>query len=213
MENIHTEKSRWLCPVCNLYFRVRADLYHHRTSHHKGKSNIKIEKSCPYCQRLLTTETAYKVHTKSCKNNPSRMPRPNKFTWTDEMRERMSETMKNAHKEGRAFSWADLSKRKEHSWPEKWLIEVLKNECNLVEGIDYETEVKFHTFSLDFVFPNKKVIEMDGSQHKVSEYQKDCDKRKDALLQEEGWSELRVDWDYCYTNSKDAIKRIIEFLG
>lgn len=63
----------------------------------------------------------------------------------------------------------------------------------------------------DFVF-GKKVIEMDGSQHKRSEYQKDCDKRKDALLKQEGYDELRLDWDECYSNSKDVIQRVKNFL-
>ena len=215
MENIQIGNIKWYCASCDLFFRVRADLYKHRKAVHKSSKgkNIKVEKNCPYCQRVLMTETAYKVHIKSCSNNPSRISRPNKFIWTSEMKDKQSTSMKQAHAEGRAFSWADLSKRKEPSYPEKWFIRVLENEFGFIEGKDYEREKKFYTFSLDFVFPNKKVIEIDGSQHKRSDYQRDCDKRKDQKLKEEGWLELRLDWNYCYNNSKEVIQKVKEFLG
>ena len=79
---------------------------------------------------------------------------------------------------------------------------------------NYIREYKFHTFSLDFAWEDdKKVIEMDGRFHKISKYQQDCDKRKDALLKEEGWDELRIDWEYCCNNTKEVIKQIKEFIG
>ena len=54
---------------------------------------------------------------------------------------------------------------------------------------------------------------MDGRLHKISEYQIDCDKRKDALLKEEGYDELRIDWEYCFNNPKEVIKQIKLFIG
>lgn len=125
---------------------------------------------------------------------------------------KMSERMKKLHAEGKAFSWADLSKRKEPSWPEKWFMEALKNEFGYLENKDYEREIKFYSFSLDFVFPGKKVIEIDGSQHKRSEYQKDCDRRKDEKLKQDGWKELRIDWDECFKNPKKSLQDVKAFL-
>lgn len=203
----------WECNYCKEKFPSRRKLSEHRKlSGHFGYQNFQILDFCPFCNKRLTTRSTYKTHIKSCIKNPNRVPGYAR-KWTDEEKKAASDRMKKLHQEGKAFSWADLSKRKEPSYPEKWLMEVLKNEYNLIENQNYEREVKFYTFSLDFVFTDKKVIEIDGSQHKRSEYQKDCDMRKDAKLQSEGWKELRLDWNYCYHNPKEAINLVGEFLG
>lgn len=204
----------WQCSICNEVFSSRRKLYEHKklTQHKIGYANDRVSLLCPFCNRALTTKPSYKNHTRCCIKNPNRVLGFAR-KWTDEEKKNASDRMKLLHKEGKAFSWADLSRRKEPSYPEKWLIRVLENEFGLIEEKDYEREKKFYTFSLDFVFPNKKVIEIDGSQHKRSDYQKDCDKRKDQKLKEEGWLELRLDWSYCYNNSKEAIQKIKEFLG
>lgn len=205
--------NNWECPFCGIIFRTRnLLLLHKKEKHDMDKVAYHTEYFCKFCGRKSPTKSGSTFHEKYCKKNPNKEIFLGK-KWTKEMKDNMSITMKKAHAEGRAFSWADLSKRREHSWPEKWLIGVLKNKYNLIEHIDYETEVKFHTFSLDFVFPNKKVIEIDGGQHKRSEYQKDCDKRKDFLLKKENWLELRLDWDYCCANSQEAIEKINNFIN
>jgi very-short-patch-repair endonuclease len=208
-------KHDWTCQVCNEQFKSRRDLQRHKkeTRHTIQGRNQKVDVSCQFCGYKTTTLTGLKNHEKYCINNPKKLTyTQNVHHWTKSEKKIISERMKKLHSEGKAFSWADLSKRKEPSYPEKWLIKVLKNNFNLIDGNDYEREVKFHTFSLDFVFPGKKVIEIDGSQHKRSDYQKDCDKRKDAFLLQEGWKELRIDWSYCYHNTKDAIKLIEDFI-
>lgn len=53
---------------------------------------------------------------------------------------------------------------------------------------------------------------MDGRFHEFSEVQQDCDRRKDALLKEEGWLELRLPWSWVCNNSKEAIKKVIDFI-
>lgn len=130
---------------------------------------------------------------------------------SDEFKEKISIAMKKAHKEGRAFTFADLKRRNGPSYPEQWLMNVIENEKL---NSNYIREYKFHTFSLDFAWEDdKKVIEMDGRLHKISEYQMNCDKRKDELLKQEGWKELRIDWEYCCNNKKKIIKQIKEFIG
>lgn len=205
----------WTCQICNEQFKSRRDLQKHNkeTRHTIRGRNPKVDVFCQFCGYKTTTLAGLKNHEKYCINNPKKLTYTQKtHHWTEAEKKIISERMKKLHSEGKAFSWADLSKRKEPSYPEKWLIKVLKNNFNLIDGNDYEREVKFHTFSLDFVFPGKKVIEIDGSQHKRSDYQKDCDKRKDAFLIQEGWKELRIDWSYCYHNTKDAIKLIEDFI-
>ena len=208
----------WQCPICKENFSSRKKLYEHKKllQHKVSTANHKVLLFCPFCNKDFVTKPGYKNHVISCIKNPNRIPRSeiqNFHKWTNEEKKVISDKMKQLHAEGKAFSWADLSKRKEPSYPEKWFIKVLENEFGFIEGKDYEREKKFYTFSLDFVFPNKKVIEIDGSQHKRSEYQKDCDRRKDQKLKDDGWLELRLDWSYCYSNPKEVIQKVKEFLG
>lgn len=78
----------------------------------------------------------------------------------------------------------------------------------MLENINF---IRFHQI---FAWvEDKKVIEMDGRLHKISEYQQDCDKRKDKLLKEEDWKELRINWEYCYNNTKEVIQQIKNFIG
>ncbi len=207
----------WKCEICNEVFRTRALLYKHWEefpNHHIKKSSAthKGEYYCQYCGRFIDQLNSLHLHEKSCKDNPNRVPGATTgIKQSEELKEKKSSIMKQLHKEGKAFSFADLKRRSTPSYPEQWLMKVIENEKL---NNNYIREYKFHTFSLDFVWlNNKKVIEMDGRFHKISEYQQDCDKRKDALLKEEGWDELRIDWEYCCNNTKEVIKQIKEFIG
>jgi len=119
--------------------------------------------------------------------------------------------MLERHKNGTASTLSQLRRREKPSYPEQWLMKVIENE-NM--DSNYIREFPFHTFSLDFYWPEKKkVIEIDGRFHKISDYQKDCDRRKDKLLFEEGYSELRIDWEYCFKHTKETINKIRDFLN
>lgn len=206
--------GNWKCEVCEDVFETRRKLCSHKKEqgHYTYKGASRIENGfCKFCERKFSTINAISFHEKHCLKNPNRISYKG-HRHSDETRKKLSEHMKKLHAEGNAFSWADLSKRKEPSWPEKWFIEALKNEFGYLENKDYEREIKFYTFSLDFVFPGKKVIEIDGSQHKRSEYQKDCDRRKDEKLKQDGWKELRIDWDECFKNPKETLQSVKAFL-
>ena len=190
--------------------RTKGQHYDYDKSSHSQES---ILYKCEFCGReKVTTYTGNILHQKSCKCNPNKVAICG-HKHTNETKRLLSEKMKVLHSEGKAFCWADLSKRKEPSYPEEWFMAVLKNDFGLLENKDYEREVKFYSFSLDFVFPNKKVIEIDGSQHKRSEYQKDCDIRKDEKLKQDGWKELRLDWDFCFNHSSEMKELVKKFLG
>ena len=209
----HRRSMKWICKCGEIFNSRRAFSMHKKALKHYNYNGGHIRGEnlkCCFCGEAHNTLNGLRQHEHFCIKNPDRAHRK-VHKHSEEEKKQISERMKKLHAEGKAFSWADLSKRKEPSWPEKWFIEVLKNEFSLIENKDYFREVKFHTFSLDFVF-GKKVIEMDGSQHKRSEYQKDCDKRKDALLKQEGYDELRLDWAECYSNSKEVIQRVKNFL-
>ena len=128
-----------------------------------------------------------------------------------EVREKISASMKKAHAEGRAGSFPS---RKDNamSYPEKWFVDIAER-----EGITgYVRELKFHRFFLDFAWPEKKFcIEIDGEQHERFQEQKERDIKKDILLKEEGWTELRVSWSWVCKNAQrfiDAVKNNLNSL-
>lgn len=133
---------------------------------------------------------------------------------SEETKLKISKSMIKAQKEGRAYNIGQCRWNNKHSWPEQWLIEVLKNEFQMIEHIDYETEYSFGRFSLDFAWPNRKIcIEVDGKQHDTDEAQKIRDKAKDLLLKDDGWKELRIPWLKCYKTPQFYIDEIKKLLG
>ena len=118
--------------------------------------------------------------------------------------------MKKAHNEGRAHNIGECRWNNKPSYPEKWFMDVIKNEFTNKE---YIREFPFHKYSLDFAWVKlKKCIEIDGEQHYRDEAQMIRDKAKDKRLKEEGWKLLRLDWRWVYNNAKDAIKLAKEFV-
>lgn len=207
----------WKCEICNKIFKTRSLLYKHWKDipeHHIKKSTAthKGEYYCKYCNRFFDQLNSLHLHEKSCHYNPNRVDGATKgIKQSNEFKRKHSEIMKERHRLGLACTLSDLRRKENPSYPEQWLMKLIENE-NLNKN--YIREYKFYTFSLDFVWlNNKKVIEMDGRFHKISEYQKDCDKRKDELLKNEGWEELRIDWEYCCNNTKEVIQKIKDFIG
>ena len=133
---------------------------------------------------------------------------------SDEIRKKISESMKKAQKEGRAYNIGQSRWNNEHSMPEKWLIAILKNNFNQIENIDYKTEMPFYRYALDFAWPEKRLcIEIDGKQHLYDEKQIARDIEKDRLLKEDGWKELRLKWGYVVAKKDEAIQLITDFLN
>ena len=207
----------WKCEYCDEIFKTRTLLYEHWKlfPHHHIKKSSATHKGtyyCKYCNRFFDQLNSLHLHEKHCKENPNRIHAKNYGSkMSDNQKQKLSKIMKEKHKLGLAPTLSDLRRKCKPSYPEQWLIKLILNE-NL--NSNYIREYKFHTFSLDFVWlESKKVIEMDGRFHKISEYQKDCDKRKDQLLKNEGWTELRIDWEYCCNNTKEVIEQIKNFIG
>lgn len=173
-------------------------------------NKIKNNFVCQYCGRkMLMSYQCYKRHETFCKCNPNRKIFKG-HTLSDAEKNNLSQIMKEKHKLRIAPTWAHLRGKNNISYPEQWLMNVIKKE-NI--NTNYIHEYPFYSFSLDFAWvDDKKVIEMDGRFHKISKYQQDCDKRKDELLKKNGWKELRIDWEYCCNNSKEIIQQIKEFL-
>lgn len=208
----------WKCLTCGEEFKARSELYNHWNEYPEHRiirstANLSDYYTCKYCGKYWkTTIAGLHIHEKYCIENPDRIiPKFVEWKEPDKVKRRLSDVMKERHRNGTACTLSQLRRREKPSYPEQWLMKVIEN-----ENIDsnYIREYQFHTFSLDFYWPDKKkVIEMDGRFHKISEYQIDCDRRKDELLSQEGIEELRIDWEYCFKHPKEVIKEIKDFIG
>lgn len=189
----------------------------HQESYFKTHKNIRINKE-PW-NKGLTKETDVRVNKISnsikdgIKSGKIKLLYLGKHL-SEEHKQKISNSMKQAHKEKRAHNIGSSRWNNEHSWPEKWFIEVLQNEFNMIENIDYETEMPFNKYSLDFAWSEKKLcIEIDGEQHERFEEYKLRDITKDKLLLKNGWKVLRIKWKDCYANPKQYIKIVKNYLN
>jgi len=72
---------------------------------------------------------------------------------------------------------------------------------------------QFLSFKLDFVWEHKKkVIEIDGKQHKELEEQIRRDSEKDKALLEHGYEILRIDWKLAFNDTKHWMKIAKDFI-
>ena len=81
---------------------------------------------------------------------------------SEESKRKISESLKLAYKEHRAHNIGQSRWNNEPSYPEKFFMNVIKNEF---EDQNYVREYPFKIYSLDFAWPEKKqCIEIDGEQ-------------------------------------------------
>ena len=194
------------------YKEVPYEVRKHHSDVMKGKvSEPFVNCKCSFCNRNFTRKSAKTIHEKYCKQNENRVVYIQHLQ-SEETKRKISEGMRKAHNEKRAGTFP-TRKNCEHSWPEKWLINVLKRELGFIECKDYQTEFYFYKQFLDFAWVEKKLcIEIDGEQHNRFQDRIDADKRKDENLKKEGWKLLRINWSYVCNNTQDSIKQIVDFL-
>ncbi len=177
-----------------------------------------MEHICKFCAEKFETGPKLGNHIRSCKKHPNYKERIDKIskTWlgknhTQETKDKVSEGMKIAHKEGRAWNIGMSRWNNKSSYPEEFFIKVIKNEF---EDKNYQKEYPFGIYSLDFAWvEKKKVIEIDGDQHQRFEEYQERDKRKDKFLQENGWKVLRISWKDMFHNTKEEINRCKKFIS
>jgi very-short-patch-repair endonuclease len=128
---------------------------------------------------------------------------------TEDAKQKISDSMKIAHEEGRAWNIGKSRWNNEQSYPEKFFSKVIENE--FVDK-EYETEFNVGIYSIDFAWVSKKLaIEIDGQQHEKKK-QKESDLRKDKLLEDKGWKVLRIKWKDMYDDPKRFIKIAKDFI-
>lgn len=202
----------WKCKFCGEIFESKHKLYEHLHSNHKEfNPRPKTEYFCKYCGESIGTNKQYgwKSHRLKCKVFSKILTKSGHRTLSEEEKQKISDTLKRMHAEGKILGW---NKRftLEPSYPEKWVMAMIEK-----EGINgnYYYNMPFHGFFLDFAWIDlKKVIEIDGKQHYEDPKQIERDMRKDSLLAEEGWQELRLSWKDIYNEPKRFIKIIKDFI-
>jgi len=131
---------------------------------------------------------------------------------TEEHKKNLSNALKKAHKEGRAWN---IGKSRWNNKPSK-AEELFKNflERNgYKEKIDFYQEFPFSIYSADFYFPKMSlVIEIDGRQHKRFKEYMERDKRKDIKIKEFGVNILRISWRALFYDSKNLYNMIEKLL-
>lgn len=180
----------WRCNVCGFIAESRAKLFKH-TKTHRLNSNSKC------WNKGLTKETDPRIK-KGCETYSQRVkagliiPSQKGKPVSDDVKRKISESMKKAHAEGRAHNIGTCRWNNEPSYPEQFFMKVIHNEFS---NKNYQREFSFYKYSLDFAWVDqRKVIEIDGEQHERFEEYKLRDKQKDKLLSENGWSILRIKW-------------------
>lgn len=214
---IKRKEYLWICKTCGETFKTRKKLQ----EHYKQNPNHRLQINkphyllhCKFCGlEKQTTKEGMSIHEKYCKLNPNKQIAPWKNKkHTEESKKKLSEAMKLAHKEHRAGTFP-TRKGKAHSYPECWLIKILKNELGMIENVDYETEKYFHGQFLDFAWPlTKKCIEIDGEQHDRFIERKLKDKQKEHNLKQENWKLLRIKWKDVYNDTQCWVEQILKFL-
>ena len=199
----------WKCERCNLVFETRAKLQEHNHVEHpipKGSSwNKGLTKETD--ERVKAGAAAYRAGIKAGKFAPwcKGKKLPAKTT------QKISQSMKKAHAEGRAHNIGESRWNNEPSYPEKWFMKVIANEF---DDKNYVREFPFHRFSLDFAWVDKKkCIEIDGEQHQRFEEYKERDTRKTEQLHQEGWKLLRLVWKEVYADPQRFIELANSFIG
>ena len=220
LENLefNKETNKYICPHCGKEYAKYGIGNHiwrkHTEEGQKFDPNKDYQKGTRKAwNKGLTKETDERVRKtgetyhkrfksgeiKSCKNRKL----------SEETKKKISESMKTAHKERRAHNIGECRWKCEPSYPEKFFIDVIKNEF---QDQNYIREYYILGYSLDFAWVDKKFeIEIDGEQHEKIENQIH-DQQRDKILEENGWKTLRIKWKDMFNNPKKYIKIAFDFI-
>jgi very-short-patch-repair endonuclease len=209
------KNGKYKCPICEKEFS-KYGIHNHVSVVHDGKkervNHNKGKKMTGKCwNKGLTKETSDII--KNAGEKFKKNYKDGKFILgyklTDQHKKKVSEGMKKAHVEGRAWNIGKSRWNNEPSYPEKFMMKVFKN-----NSIEYEREVNIDKYSIDFVIKNKKIaIEVDGHQHYRFEEIKNRDKEKNKLLLEDNWTIIRINWKKFFDNTKNKIETIISIIN
>jgi very-short-patch-repair endonuclease len=169
-------------------------------SMHKRKGNGQNQYTKHGSDWVLSDEARQKIAEVNRNRKPSK-----------ETRLKISESMKLAHKENRAWNIGKSRWNNKPSYPEHFFMKAIENEFS---DKDFEREYSVGRYSCDFAWiEKKKCIEIDGDQHYRFEEYRQRDQRKDQLLESKGWTVLRIRWKDCFNEPQKWIQIANEFIG
>jgi len=220
------------CKQCGKEFEKRHSFIGHMSSHKRGetyaakretalskekKEKKKLPKKCKYCEAEFGNGRQLGGHITNCDKNPQLKNIRQKLsnsqkgkTLTTKQKKQISDSMKIAHKEKRAWNIGRSRWNNKESYPESFFRTVIEKEFFDKE---YIQEYAVGIYSIDFAWPNKKLaIEIDGEQHDRFEEYKQRDIRKDQLLKENNWVVLRIKWKDMYNDPKRWIQIAYKFI-
>lgn len=175
-----------------------------------GKTTAETAVQFGISNMTLTRAKEFKARSTSEAMSVSQKLNPRSLT--QEHKDHLRDVMLERRANGYNWSFAhSKSNREAKSYPEEFFSTVIANEF---DDKAYLFNMPFHRFSLDFAWPEKKkVIEIDGEQHYTDKAQFTRDRQKDLLLQQEGWTLLRIRWREFYREPKPAILQANIFIG
>lgn len=196
-----------LCHYCNKEFS-KYGIKNHISIVHEGKIERVahfVKKGKPAWNKGLTKETDKRVKDIAEKTSIAQKGKSGHIP-TDSDKKKISNGMKKAHSEGRAWNIGKSRWNNEPSYPEKFFMKVIENEFH---DKNYQREFNVGIYSIDFAWIDKKIaIEIDGQQHERFEEYKLRDQRKDLYLTENGWFIYRIKWSEFFNNTIETINTL-----
>lgn len=138
-------------------------------------------------------------------NTPPQLGKP----LSEQHKKKVSEGMKKAHKQGRAWNIGMSRWNSEMSYPQKFFTMVIANQF---EDKNYKHQYPVGKYSLDFAWVDKKkCIQIDGQQH-LKEDAIQHDRIRDQYLVAQDWDILRISWKQMCNDFKGTIKIAKQFI-
>lgn len=160
---------------------------------HGPYSIVKENRKCPFCKKeWVCGKSGYKAHINYCKANPNRLK--GSFFGKHHSKssiEKISNSQRLAHKEGRNSSWIGRRKR---SYAEQSWFNVFSSELG-VDTFKNNYYVEGCHYWLDFAWPEKMFyFEVDGKSHYTKNGIKH-DLKRTEILAKAGWILIgRCNW-------------------
>lgn len=205
---IHYE---WKCPFCDLILNTRRQLQEHKKEKHLDEKNNWLFPpggTCSFCGKKCKRNCNLTVHERHCLKNPDRIPGKSHLQ-TDDIKCKISNSMKKAHEMGIASSWIGRRKR---SYAEQSWYNIFVN-----FNIEFENNYYVKPYWLDFAWPDKKIyFEVDGQTHFTSEGY-EHDNIRTLFLESIGWKLIgRCNWaEYqklSYLDKQKYINLILNYI-
>jgi very-short-patch-repair endonuclease len=227
---IKNTQIMYKCKTCLKEFESRYSYIGHCSTHKRGEQykigrkkntekNKSVDKFCKYCFKKFKNGWELGGHQSSCKLDPGfeekKQIKADKLSGIAKGRK-----LSDAHKNGISVSLkkyldenpGNIPYLKNHSSKESYPESILRKALIKREIVGWIQEYPFKRYSLDFAFVDKMLdVEIDGETH-LSEGVKKKDKERDLILENNGWTVMRITSLNIKKDADSFIDKILEFL-